>query len=228
MKDLVKYLQHPAFITGLIIIFSVVGVVLFVRTNNPELDASNVEKQNWSWGDENSNIKVEVFSDFQCPACASYYSNTELLLKEQYSDDIEYTYKHFPLRRQHLKAQPVAEASEAAGRQGKFWEYHDIIYERQDEYTSWDTETYVEYAKEVGVEDLERFEKEVKGQLYRDVVEADYQDGLAKGVTGTPTVFINGNRIEQTYAAMSQEINRLISENSATDGNPESSIDNEE
>lgn len=90
----------------------------------------------------------------------------------------------------HQHAEPAARAAEAAHRQGKFWEMHDIIFEK----TNWrqaSDETYVEYAREIGL-DVEQFKKDFESEDVKKAVQADAREAARLGVTGTPGFFING------------------------------------
>ena len=85
-------------------------------------------------GNPNAKVAVIEYSDFECPFCRRMFSETLPKLKENFikSGEVKFVYRHFPLRSIHEDAQKAAEASECAGEQGKFWEYHDIIFQRQD------------------------------------------------------------------------------------------------
>lgn len=116
-------------------------------------------------------------------------------LKANHGDDIRIVYRHFPLISIHDKAQITSEASEAAGAQGKFWEMHDILYERQPEWSGVAKEdiidTLVGYAEEIGVEDIDQFRSDLANGTYREKIKADYDAAVATGLTGTPSFVIN-------------------------------------
>ena len=116
-------------------------------------------------------------------------------LKEDYGDNLRIVYRHFPLITIHDKAQLTAEAAEAAGAQGKFWEMHDLLFERQGDWSSKGVaempDLLAGYAKEVGVADLDRFKKELDEHTYADKIMADYQAALDSGLTGTPSFVVN-------------------------------------
>ncbi len=104
-------------------------------------------------------------------------------------------YRHFPLLSIHDKAQITAEAAEAAGAQGKFWEMHDILYERQGDWSSTPEADMIDiligYAEEVGVEEPDTFKDELENDVYADKILAAYDEALAVGLTGTPSFVMN-------------------------------------
>lgn len=116
-------------------------------------------------------------------------------LKTDYGDQLHLVYRHLPLITIHDKAQVTAEAAEAAGAQGKFWEMHDILFERQSEWNSRAEadmiEVLVSYAEEIGLEDIQRFQSELKTDAYADKVLADYNAAGQANLTGTPAIFVN-------------------------------------
>ncbi len=117
-------------------------------------------------------------------------------LKATFGDDLRVVYRHFPLVTIHDKAQITAEAAEAAGAQGKFWEMHDLLYERQADWSSLPEDdiidTLVSYAETVGVEDIEQFRSDLENGAYTEKVMAQYQESTQAGLTGTPSFVING------------------------------------
>lgn len=117
-------------------------------------------------------------------------------LKEDYGDDLRLVYRHLPLLSIHDKAQITAEASEAAGAQGKFWEMHDILFERQADWQAQSEEeiidTLVEYAEEIGVSDIDQFKTDLENDVYAEKVLAQYQEAVDAGISSTPSFLING------------------------------------
>ncbi len=133
------------------------------------------------------------YADFQCPACSGLAIMREFLA-ERYGDEIRFVYRHLPLISIHDKAVITAEAVEAASAQGKFWEMHDLLYERQGEWHSLsegELETLlVEYAEELSL-DADRFAQELADHVYREKIMADYEDYSQYGQMATPTYVIN-------------------------------------
>jgi cyclophilin family peptidyl-prolyl cis-trans isomerase len=116
-------------------------------------------------------------------------------LKADYGDEVRLVYRHFPLISIHDKAQITAEGAEAAGAQGKFWEMHDLLFARQQEWNSKPEaemiKVMVGYAKEIGVADLKKFEADLQKDVYAAKVMADYEAAGAAGLGGTPSFVIN-------------------------------------
>ncbi len=157
-------------------------------------------------GDEDAPIAIVEFSDFQCPFCASFRSNTFDQLKEEYIDTgrVKLVYRDFPLDSIHPDARLAAEASECADDQGKFWEYHDILFNNQRSLSVGDLKAY---ADQVGLDNAD-FNECLDSRKYKDEVEKDFQDGNSYGVSGTPLFFING--IELSGAQPFANFKRII------------------
>ncbi|MCX7681431.1 MAG: peptidylprolyl isomerase [Anaerolineae bacterium] len=153
----------------------------------PVTDADHV------YGSANASITLIEYADFQCPGCAAMHT-LRTYLEEAYGDDLRYVYRHFPLSF-HPLATIAAEAAEAAGAQGKFWEMHDMLFEHQQEWSQLTDDTvrekFVEYASELGL-DTERFAQELDEHKYLDKVNADTQSAMQANLGGTPTYIVNG------------------------------------
>jgi protein-disulfide isomerase len=139
-----------------------------------------------SVGPANAPVTIVEFSDFQCPYCKlSVPLIKEILAK--YPDKVKVVYRDYP-GPNHPHAPQAAEAAQCAGDQGKFWEYHDSLFDRQAPGTGWN---FAELAKGIGL-DQDAFSTCLKSGRYREEVAKDLQDGFTLGVTSTPTFFING------------------------------------
>ena len=137
-------------------------------------------------GDQNAAVTLVEFSDFQCPFC-SRVTGTLDLIENTYGDKVRIVFKHLPLR-MHTRAPLAHAASEAANRQGGFWEMHDLIFANQRELTE---AKYIEYAGKIGL-DVDRFKKDMVSASVKARVEADKAEAERLGVTGTPGFFVNG------------------------------------
>ncbi|MBI4114327.1 MAG: DsbA family protein [Candidatus Niyogibacteria bacterium] len=155
-----------------------------------------IQKGEWIKGAETARVVVTEYGDFQCPACRSYFPVVKALSEEFAGENVVFAYRHFPLRSIHKNAQDAARASEAAGLQGKFWEMHDILYERQDDWAKKRNprDLFIAYAGEIGV-DMSRFESDFESDAVNLAVEDDYSNGISAGVNATPSFFINGSYI---------------------------------
>jgi cyclophilin family peptidyl-prolyl cis-trans isomerase len=124
-------------------------------------------------------------------------------LKNNYGDELRVVYRHFPLLSIHDKAQITAEAAEAAGAQGKFWEMHDMLFARQQQWSSTPVDQMVGvltgYATEIGVADAAQFQADLENGTYTDKIQADYQAAVETGLNSTPSFVVN----QATYPAQS-------------------------
>jgi len=155
-----------------------------------------------SRGDASAKIAIVEFSDFQCPFCSRVTPTLDQIHKS-YTDDVRIVFKHLPLS-MHPKAPAAHAAAEAAHRQGKFWEMHDLIFAKQAEMSP---EKYVEYARQIGL-DVVRFERDVASEEVKKKVEADAAEAARLGVSGTPAFFVNGRYLKG--AVPFEEIKALL------------------
>lgn len=142
-----------------------------------------------AFGPDNAAVTVVEFSDFQCPFC-SRAATVAQKLKGQYGDRVRFVFRQFPLSF-HKEAHLAAQASLAAHAQGKFWEFHDKLFEDQ---TKLERPALEAAAKEVGL-NLAEFKKALDDKSYADEVDADLKLGEEVQVDGTPTMFVNGKRV---------------------------------
>jgi protein-disulfide isomerase len=131
-------------------------------------------------------ILVE-FSDFQCPYCAKAYANVQQFTK-QHGTEITLVYKHLPLTQIHDQAQPAAQAAWAAQQQGKFWEFHDALFQNQDKLGN---EFYQATAKTLGL-DQAKFERDRSSAAAKQAIEEDIKVARSLDLNGTPTFIMNG------------------------------------
>ena len=145
-------------------------------------------------GPANAPVQLEEFGDFQCPPCGMFHPILEQM-HEEFGDRMRITFREYPLPN-HQHALAAASAAEAAGIQGKFWEMHDLLYEHQNDWKEqFDVRPIFEsYAKQAGV-DVERYKRDLEGDLVAQRIFQDGRRGHSLGVNGTPTVFINGREV---------------------------------
>ncbi len=129
------------------------------------------------------------YGDFECPYCGAAHRVVEQLLAMM-GEEITFAFRHFPLSQVHPHAQQAAEAAEAAGAQGRFWEMHDMLFEHQDRLGAQDL---LGYAAALRL-DLRRFALELEQRVHAPRVREDFMSGIRSGVNGTPTFFVNGVR----------------------------------
>lgn len=145
-------------------------------------------------GPPNAPVHLEEFGDFECPPCGMFHPVLKEMRKE-FGDRLRITFREFPLAN-HQHARAAASAAEAAAIQGKFWEMQNLLYERQSVWkTKFDVRPIFEgYAEEIGL-DVERYKRDVSGNLVAQRIFQDSRRGQSLGVQGTPTVFINGREV---------------------------------
>jgi len=176
------------------------------KQNNQAKAEFKITQDDHIRGDFNAPITLVEFSDFECPFCARHFPTLNKILSE-YKGRVRLVYKHFPLPF-HPNAQKAAEASECAAEQGKFWEYHDKIFENQSSGLSLDK--FKQWAKDLRL-NISKFNNCLDSGKYAQKVQADYQEGNQKGVDGTPATFVNGQLISGAlpYEALKQIIDNL-------------------
>jgi protein-disulfide isomerase len=185
-------------------IFAVLGAVAFgvyyfgfrpKPAGESPKDRIEITEQDHIKGSPEASVTVVEFSDFQCPACATYFPVVSQLSGEM-GDDLQLVYKHFPLTTSHPNALSAAWAAEAAGRQDKFWEMHDLLFSRQADWSSLKDPLpkFKEYAQELEL-DGEKFQADLEDEGLRDKVKADSSQAIKLGVNATPTFFVNGKKI---------------------------------
>lgn len=156
-----------------------------------------------SKGREAAPVTIVEFAEFQCPFCMRV-GPTLKQIEETYGDKVRFVWKHLPLTSIHANAMNAALASEAARAQGKFWEYHDMLFANQANLAIDDLKRY---AKDVGL-DVARFEKDMVDPQYKKRVETDIAEAANLKVSGTPGFFINGRFVSgaQPFATFAQFI----------------------
>jgi protein-disulfide isomerase len=145
-------------------------------------------------GNPDAAVTLVEYGDFECPYCGQAEQVVRELLAAS-GLDLRYVFRHLPLNDVHLHAQLAAEAAEAAGAQGAFWDMHDVLLEHQDALTS---KELVRYAEQLGL-DVDRFREDLRSGTHARRVSRDVDSADASGVSGTPTFFINGRRHHGAY-----------------------------
>ncbi len=143
-------------------------------------------------------LELTMFGDFQCPFCLGAQSVLRRV-HERLGDRLVFAFRHLPIPERHPLAPLAAEASEAAAAQGRFWEYHDALFQAQPKLSR---ETMLEVGRELGL-DAERMAAEIDAGAHRDRVARDLESAARSGATGTPSFFVNGTRHYGAYDASS-------------------------
>lgn len=200
-------------------------LLLLVSCQNPAAqdpkDVLTVKADDWIKGSKQARVVLVEYSDFQCPACGAYYPLVKKL-NQDFGDKLLIVYRHFPLTSLHRNAQAAARASEAAGKQGKFWQMHDMLFEQQQ---SWSEENNVEgifagYAVSLGL-NKETFLKDLNDASVTGKVDRDRQGGEALRVNSTPTFYLNGKKMDSpgSYELFKKLVEATITVSESTSGN---------
>lgn len=206
---------------GFILIIVLIVWGLIAAANKAEKEnaglasVDEITATDWVKGATSSSITLVEYSDFQCPACATYSPVIEQLLAEK-GAQFRFVYRHFPLP-QHGHAIEASQAAEAAGEQGKFWEMHKILFETQKDWeSSVDAESiFAGYAQQIGLE-MAKYAVDVKSEENLEKINNDTKSGLKAGVNSTPTFYLNGTKITPNSY---EELKKLIDDASATPAN---------
>jgi protein-disulfide isomerase len=134
------------------------------------------------------------YGDYECPHCARAHAVTTALLRHR-ANDVRFAFRHFPLTRIHLHAGSAAQAAEAAGSQGQFWPMHSMLFEHQD---ALEPEDLLSYARALDL-DMARFVQELRSGEHMPRIQRDFRSGVRSGVNGTPTFFVNDERLDGSW-----------------------------
>jgi len=187
-------------IIAVVVIGSIFGIVKLASKSQPAgsdnlaVTISAINDNENVKGDKEALATLIEYSDFQCPACGSYYPILKKV-SEDLGAKVRFAYRHFPLP-QHKNAKLAATVAEAAGKQGKFWEMHDLIFQNQSDWSEDKNAAvlFAKYAKDLGL-DLARFQTDVASGEIKAKIENDYKSGVKAGVDSTPSFFLNGKKI---------------------------------
>lgn len=145
-------------------------------------------------GHSQASIELLQYGDYQCPYCWKAYPIVKRL-QQSLGDHLKFVFRNFPLTKIHPQAKIAAIASEAAALQNKYWEMHDLLYEKHKNLTP---DAILSYADELGL-NRDLFEKHIQTPELSEKVEADFLSGLRSGVNATPTFFINGEKYTEDW-----------------------------
>lgn len=225
----VLYMKNPWVIVGIVGVVLFGGSMLLANVLGPGSTAAvseeGIEAITHVKGNPEATIVLEEFSDFQCPACAAAQPVVADVL-ETFGDSIKLEFRYFPLPSFPF-SQVAAQAAAAAGQQGsdKFYAFHDILFERQSEWTSGINPNtfFLRYAEEIGL-DVELFQQHQRSRTLRDHVLADRAEGLERGVTATPSFFLNGEKMTyESYQEFFEQVGRAVDPNFSIAPIPETS-----
>ena len=202
---------------GVVTIGILIGAVFLLSGNSTTPTTTTAEPQilvrsdSNKVGSESAKVTLVEFGDFQCPACAQAHPIVERI-KEDYRDDLRFVFRNFPLP-SHANAVPAAQAAEAAGTQGKYWEMYNLLYQNQSQWASDSNpiEIFTGYARELTL-DTDKFREEVQSGRYSNKIQGDLNDGRSLGVNSTPTFYLNDEKLVGvvSYEDMKYKIDLLL------------------
>jgi protein-disulfide isomerase len=207
-------MKNPWVIIGIITVVLFGGAVWFSNSSGESNNEGVVVIEHIK-GNPDAAVELVEYSDFQCPACASFQPVLNEVMTT-YGENVKLVYKHFPLPI-HPFAQQAAMAAEAAGQQGKFFEYHDALFANQQEWSRSRTPSvlFLQYANDLGL-DMDLFRRHVKSSVLREHVQSHLAETRELGLTGTPSFFLNGERMQiQTFEDFVSQIAQAVDPSAA-------------
>ncbi len=176
-------------------------VVYTLMNQAPTYSPIEVADNDHVRGDRDAPVTIVVYADFQCPACATEH-DAMMRLWPEINDDAHLIFRHFPITTTHPNSWTASLYAEAAGRQGRFWEMHDALFQTQQ---IWSPLRSVEaefdsYALELNI-DIDRLHADMQDESLIEKIRADQRGGNTAGVRGTPAVFIEGRQLSQPTTA---------------------------
>lgn len=157
-------------------------------------------------GNPQSVVTVTEYADFECPACGAAHATIVKPLLEKYGSQVRFDFRHFPLRSIHRYTMDLAEAAECAADQGKFWEYVDAAFEKQQDLKKGSAQLWGEEL----VSDKDMFSRCIRSHIKQDAIIAEYDAGVAAGVQGTPTFMVNDGQVAASAEDISAAIDALL------------------
>lgn len=197
---------RPFLIIGLVLAVAVIGTLLLIRRSKSDQftgpPASPGPSTTPTASEEPTKlpsdivVTLEEYGDYQCPPCGQLHPFLKKM-KQDFGPNLNFVFHNFPLEQIHKNAQAAAQAAEAARMQSRFWEMHDLLYESQE---FWSEESnpkpvFIKFARDLGM-DIDRFIRDMNGDQVRMRIQADKDAGLRRGVTGTPTIFVDGRQLK--------------------------------
>lgn len=164
------------------------------------------------FGKKDSKVTLIEYGDYQCPGCGTFHTNFSPIMDE-YKDKITFVFRNFPITQIHPNARAAAASAEAAGVQGKFWEMWNALYNNQNDWNNLGIDQrdkqFETYAGELKL-DISKFRSDVASDKVSKKITFDQSLGKANGVTGTPTLFLNGKTLETDKYNSTQTIKATL------------------
>ncbi|MCC5927586.1 MAG: DsbA family protein [Bacteroidetes bacterium] len=184
------------------VLLVVAGSIWYLTSNSSDTNSAptgtlsaNMEVPGeWGMGNPDAKLRIVEFGDYQCGACAFFHPIIKEVMEEYY-DEVYFVWHHFPLVNSHQFAVMAASAAEAAGRQGKFWEMHDLIMSNQQLWArGMASSAFLSYARQLGLDD-EQFLRDVRDEEILERIERQYNLGISLNIRAVPSFFINGELV---------------------------------
>jgi len=198
--------KEAKILTAVLVIVVGAMIGLFALANKsdntpaPTGDKTKIIRDN-SHKTGSGSVQLVEFGDYQCPACGAAYPNIKQIMKD-YDGKVTLYFRNFPLTQIHQNAMMGAEAAEAAGAQGKYWQMHDALYDNQKEWGELNgteaEDKVLGYAKGLGL-DTDKMKSDIDNEKYKQVIQQDMADGNALGINATPTLYVNGTQVQGGY-----------------------------
>jgi protein-disulfide isomerase len=197
-----------AIIAAVLLCAGLIGLTVYLSTKpdtsprTTPIDPSYTTRSSsgsWTMGATTPKVTLVEYGDFQCPGCGAMYPVIKQAV-DQTKDFVQFQFRDYPLVTIHNKALVAARAAEAAGRQGKFWEMHDLLYSNQ---TAWENDTTFafpgtldQYATQLNL-DVKQFDRDLDDSTINKPIDDNIAAGNAINIQGTPTMIINGKEVSE-------------------------------
>jgi protein-disulfide isomerase len=214
-------MTRSRWIIFILICLAILGLIIFTNkkdsSSNYAGDASKIITEgpiaDHVFGSNKQKVILIEYGDYQCPGCESVYPLLKQIT-EQYKDNLTFVFRNFPLTNAHPNALAAATAAEAAGMQGKYYEYHDMLYEKQEDWkgaTGSDRGTFFEsYAKQLGL-DVNKFKNDLSSSDISAKISRDRSTGTKSfSVDSTPTIVLNGEKLAQDVTFDKTKLSQAI------------------
>ncbi len=190
-----------------------IGTIWWMTSQNPDskiADPALLQRADSHQTSTNSaQVTLVEFGDFQCPSCAAVHPGVKALLAK-YPTQLKFVFRNFPLSI-HQNAAIAAEAAEAAGAQGKYWEMHDWLYEHESDWnnSTQPQEVFATQAKALGL-NVDQFNKALADHTFAKFIQQDIADGNNVGVDATPTFYLNGKKMKNSLNELEAKIDDAV------------------
>ena len=201
-----------------VLVLGFFGFLIYQKNDDSSQTSETTQTSQHTIGEGTKNVTLVEYGDFACSACETYFPILQQV-KEKYGDEITFQFLSFPLVQiqGHENAMSAHRAAEAASNQGKFWEMHDLLFERQNLWAQSSNAAGImeDYATELSL-NVEQFKTDYASSEVNGTINADIATGNDFNVSGTPTFVLNGEKIESpepSVEAFSEVIDSAIQEN---------------